>query len=141
MHLDNAVTSFGNFQALERVMCSLKGNDMRHCPWSNHTRDNDRNRQTASVALQLQVESNKASSLADVQIDIKDLIRLTSSYAGDKVSVCVSLSTNGDKISQPMEHDTTLHAIRVRMLAALAQIVDKYADFLRAGNVELYIDG
>jgi hypothetical protein len=140
MHSGNAVTSFGNFQALKRVMCPPKGNDMRHCPWSNHTRHNDRSRQTASVALQVKVESNKASSLADVQIDIKDLIRLTSSHAGDKVSVRVFLSTNGDKISQLVEHNTTLHAIRVQMLAALAQIVDKYPDFVRAGNFELYID-
>jgi hypothetical protein len=81
------------------------------------------------------IETDTIANLANVRIDIKDLIRLTSSYDGSHISVHISIST------QKMHSETILHTIRVRMLAALAQIVEKYPTRLRAKNFALYVDG
>jgi hypothetical protein len=136
----DAVTSFGSFQALEPVICLEKVKYGRHCPWGNRTGRHDTER-TGSITLQLEVESDTVLSLADVRVDMKDVIRLTSSYTGAKVSIRFSLSKTGAEDALVEGYTTVVYAILVRMAAVLSCIAKKYPNILKANDFELYVDG
>jgi hypothetical protein len=137
LHSSEATTSFGQLEALARVLCREDEIYTSHRPWAVCSRGP----QHGPVRVELLIENDELATLSCARIDITHLLRAISSYRGKTVDFRLVLAprrANG----VPLEQCTVpLGVLQIKALAALTPVVEKYPALMEAEDFAIYVDG
>lgn len=130
-------TSFVNFKDLERILCHKKDLMLPFeiCPWAGRCGS----WKQSHFILNLSFQAATTLTMAEIRVDVKDLLRLTSSYREDRICSHIFQRTNQN--DEPTEQYTILlDTLRARVLEALARIFENSPTDLRADDFTIYIN-